>query len=269
MNYFAYRIVMSLKDTYLQWFKAKVKKALTNYNMISDGDRVAVGLSGGKDSMTLLHTLHAIRREVPVRYDLHAIFVNPGWPMDVDTMADFCRQRDIPFTNKITDIGEVVFVARQEKNPCALCANLRRGAINNTARDLGLNKLALGHHLDDAIETFMMSLIFTGQFKTFAPVTYMDRSNITLIRPLIYLTGQSVETFVERYSVPVVKSLCPVNGKTKREEMKALVDSLSESYPDLKTRFLTALQTLDPQNLWPPMVARHLPRRGKDQGEEQ
>lgn len=260
--------MMSLKDSYLKWFKGKVKKAMTNYNMVSDGDRVAVGLSGGKDSMALLHTLHLIRREVPVNYHLHAIFVNPGWPMDVDRMADFCEQRGIPFTNKITDIGEIVFNDRREKNPCALCANLRRGAINNTARDLGLNKLALGHHLDDAIETFFMSLIFTGQFRTFAPVTFMDRSGITLIRPLIYVTGKTVETFVERQGLPVIKSLCPVNGKTKREEMKGLVNSLNERYPELKTRFLTAFQTLDPQNLWPPMVTRRLRRGSTVTGEE-
>jgi len=253
---------MCLKDTYLPWFKAKVKKAITNYQMIEDGDRVAVGLSGGKDSMALLKVLHLIRREIPVHYDLQAIFVNPGWPMEVDIMADFCEQMDIPFTNKLTDIGEIVFDERQEKNPCGLCANLRRGAINNTARELGLNKLALGHHLDDVINTFMLSLLYTGQFKTFAPVTYMDRAGITLIRPLLYITEQSVETFVERYDVPVVESLCPVNGKTKREEMKNLVAALSETYPELKTRFLTALQTLDPQNLWPPMVTRHFLKKG-------
>ncbi|AGL03058.1 adenine nucleotide alpha hydrolase [Desulfoscipio gibsoniae] len=251
-----------MKDSYLKWFKGKVKKAMTDYNMISDGDRVAVGLSGGKDSMALLHVLCLIRREVPVRYDLHAIFVNPGWPMDIDTLAGFCRQRDIPFTNKLTDIGEVVFNERKEKNPCALCANLRRGAINNTARDLGLNKLALGHHLDDAIETFLMSLIFTGQFRTFAPVTYMDRSGITLIRPMVYITGKTVETFVQRYNLPVVKSLCPVNGITKREEMKELVEMLSDRYPEFKTRFLTAFQTLDPSNLWPPMTGRDWRRGG-------
>lgn len=242
------------KNAYLKWFKGKVKKAITNYGMIEDGDRVAIGLSGGKDSMALLNVLHLIRKEVPVNYHLHAIFVNPGWPMDVEKMADFCKQRDIPFTNKITDIGEVVFEHRDEKSPCSLCANLRRGAINNTANDLGLNKLALGHHLDDAIETFFMSLIYTGQFRTFSPVTYMDRSGITLIRPLIYITGKTVETFVQRQDIPVVKSLCPVNGKTKREEMKELVSSLSDQYPELRTRFLTAFQTLEPSNLWSPMV---------------
>ncbi|MCG8400842.1 MAG: tRNA 2-thiocytidine(32) synthetase TtcA [Firmicutes bacterium] len=247
-----------MKDSYLKWVKARVKRAILNYDMLRDGDRVAVGLSGGKDSMALLRLLHLIRREVPVDYTLHAIYVNPGWPAEVEVMDEFCRDMEVPFTNKITNIGEVVFEHRSEKNPCALCANLRRGAINNTARDLDLNKLALGHHLDDAMETFFMSLVFTGQFRTFAPVTFMDRSGITLIRPMIYLTQQTVETLVWRQGIPVVKSLCPVNGRTKREEMKDLVAWLDERYPDLKTRFLTALQTMDPQNMWPPMVCRNI-----------
>ena len=254
-----------MKNSYLKWFKGKVKRAITSYGMIEDGDRIAVGLSGGKDSMALLHVLNLIRREVPVSYWLHAIYINPGWPVDIDVMESFCHERDVPFTNKITDIGEVVFYQRNEKNPCALCANLRRGAINNTARALGLNKLALGHHLDDAIETFFMSLIFTGQFKTFSPVTFMDRSGITLIRPMINLTGQTVETFVSKENLPVVKSLCPANGETKREDMKNLVSGLNEQYPELRTRFLTAFQTLDPKSLWPPMIRRNtVSKRGED-----
>lgn len=257
-----------MKKSYVKWIKGKVKKAITNYGMIEDGDRVAIGLSGGKDSMAMLYVLNLIRREVPVKYHLHAIFVNPGWPMDVDVMEEFCRQNEVPFTNKVTDIGEIVFKERGESNPCALCANLRRGAINNTCRDLGLNKLALGHHLDDAIETFFMSLVYTGQFRTFSPVTFMDRSGITLIRPMIYLTGKTVETFVQRGEIPVVKSLCPVNGKTKREEMKDLVSLLSNQYPELRTRFLTAFQTLDTTNLWPPMVCRNL-RRVDNLGEQE
>lgn len=247
-----------MKDSHLKWVKGKVKRAILNYGMLENGDRVAVGLSGGKDSMAMLHLLWLIRREVPVEYTMHAIYVNPGWPAEVEVMEDFCRERGIPFTNKLTDIGEVVFEHHGDKNPCALCANLRRGAINNTARDLGLNKLALGHHLDDAIETFFMSLVFTGQFRTFSPVTYMDRSGITLVRPLIYLTQQTVETLVERHGIPVVKSRCPVSGRTKREEMKELVGWLNDRYPDLKTRFLTAFQTLDPENMWPPMVCRNI-----------
>lgn len=247
-----------MKDSHLKWVKGKVKRAILNYGMLEQGDRVAVGLSGGKDSMAMLHLLCLIRREVPVDYTLHAIYINPGWPADVEVMAEFCRERGVPFTNKLTDIGEVVFEHHADKNPCALCANLRRGAINNTARDLGLNKLALGHHLDDAIETFFMSLVYTGQFRTFSPVTFMDRSGITLIRPMIYLTQQTVQTLVARHGIPVVKSSCPVNGRTKREEMRELVGWLSERYPELKTRFLTAFQNLDPENMWPPMVCRNV-----------
>ncbi len=247
-----------MRDSHLKWVKGKVKRAILNYGMLQDGDRVAVGLSGGKDSMVMLHLLFLIQREIPVKYTLHAIYINPGWPAEVDVMEKYCLERGIPFTNKITDIGEVVFEHRKEKNPCALCANLRRGAINNTARDLGLNKLALGHHLDDVIETFFMSLVYTGQLRTFSPVTFMDRSGITLIRPMIYLTQQTVETLAARHNIPVVKSRCPVDGKTKREEMKELVAWLGNRYPDVKTRFLTALQTMDPANLWPPMVCRNI-----------
>ncbi len=257
-----------MKDGYLKWVKGKVKKAISNYGMITDGDRVAVGLSGGKDSMALLHLLAQIRREIPVHYHLHAIFINPGWPADVDAMKNFCRERGVPFTNKLTNIGEVVFTCRKEKNPCALCANLRRGAINNTARELGLNKLALGHHLDDAIETFFMSLVYNGQLKTFSPVTYMDRSGITLIRPMIYLNGKTVETLVKRLGLPVLKSLCPVDGKTKREEAKEIVAWLSERYPEFRTRFLTALQTLDTNNLWPPPEKRRNVKAGEENEKE-
>ena len=256
-----------MKDVYLQWFKGKVKKALTGYQMINHGDRVAVGLSGGKDSMALLHVLYLIRREVPVHYDLHAVFINPGWPVNDKVMEDFCREREIPFTSKLTDISEIVFVERQEKNPCGLCANMRRGALNTTLHEIGFNKLALGHHLDDVITTFLLSLVFTGQFKTFAPITIMDHSNITAIRPLIYVTEQTVKTFVERYHIPVVKSLCPVDGKTKRDEIKGLLESLEKRYPDIKNKFLTALQKMDPENLWPAMAA-HVPIGGAPPKEE-
>ncbi|MCL2337595.1 MAG: tRNA 2-thiocytidine biosynthesis TtcA family protein [Firmicutes bacterium] len=247
-----------MADGHLKWVKSKVKKAILHYGMLQDGDRVAVGLSGGKDSMALLHLLHLIRREIPVDYMLHGIYINPGWPAEIEVMDNFCRDRGIPFLNKITNIGEVVFECHKGNNPCSLCANLRRGAINNTARDLGLNKLALGHHLDDVVETFLMSLLFTGQFKTFSPVTYMDRSGITLIRPLIYLTEKTIATFVQRQMIPLVKSRCPANGQTKREEMKELLLLLEERYPDLRAKFLTALQTQDLKNMWPPVACRNM-----------
>lgn len=240
-----------MKYSYLKWFKGKVKRAITDYEMIKDGDKVAVGLSGGKDSMALLHVLHLIRREVMVNFEVHGLFIDMGWPMDVHVLEDFCRERGLALTWQKTNIAEVVFDERGDKNPCALCANLRRGALNNAARDIGCNKVALGHHLDDAVETFFMSLLYNGQFRTFSPRTYMNRSQITLIRPLVYHTQQTVQTFVERENLPIISNPCPVSGKTKREEIKQVVQQLSELYPDLRTRMLSALQTLDPQNLWP------------------
>jgi len=255
------------KHSYLKWFKARVKRAITDYNMITNGDRVVIGLSGGKDSAVLLDVLARVRREVPVNYDLHAVLIHMGWPMDIDVLEHFCREREIPFTCKYTNIGEVVFEHRKDKSPCAICANLRRGALNNTVRDLGYNKLALGHHLDDVIETFFMSLFYTGQFKTFSPVTYMDRSGVTLIRPLIYHSGKTVENFRERYELPVVKNPCPVAGETKRKEMAEIIDYLGGFYPDLRHNFVTALQSLDPKNLWPPALnKRRLPQQNPPKG---
>ncbi|MTI86054.1 MAG: tRNA 2-thiocytidine(32) synthetase TtcA [Firmicutes bacterium] len=249
------------KHSYLKWFKSRVKRAITDYNMITNGDGVVVGLSGGKDSAVLLDILAKVRQEVPVNYDLHAVLIHMGWQMDIDVLEQFCRERGVPFTCKYTDIGEVVFEYRQDKSPCALCANLRRGALNNTVRDIGFNKLALGHHIDDVIETFFMSLFYTGQFKTFSPLTYMDRSGVTLVRPLIYHSGKTVENFRKRYDLPVVKNPCPVAEDTKRVEMAEIIDYLGGRYPDIRRRFLTALQSLDTQNLWPlPLNKRRLPQ---------
>lgn len=242
-----------MKYSYLKWFKGKVKKAIAEYEMIQDGDRIAVGLSGGKDSMVLLHVLSLIRREIPVDYEIHAVYIDMGWPVSVNLLEEFCQESGVSFTRLKTNIAEVVFDVRREKNPCSLCANLRRGALNNAARRIGCNKVALGHHLDDAIETFFMSLFYTGQFRTFSPVTYMDRSGITLIRPLVYHTQRTVENFMKREALPVIENPCPASGKTKREEVKGVVQYLNNLYPEFRKRFLTALKTLDPANLWPPV----------------
>ncbi len=249
------------KHSYVKWFKTRVKRAITDYSMINNGDRVVVGLSGGKDSAVLLDVLVKVRREVPVNYDLHAVLIHMGWPMDIDVLERFCTEREVPFTCKYTNIGEVVFEHRQDKSPCAICANMRRGALNNTVQDLGFNKLALGHHIDDVIETFFMSLFYTSQFKTFSPLTYMDRSGVTLVRPLIYHSGKTVENFRKRHDLPVVKNPCPAAGDTKREEMAEIIDYLGSRYPNLRRSFLTALQSLEPQKLWPPPLNnRRLPQ---------
>lgn len=234
-----------------QWVLARVKRAILDYGMIAPGDRVAVGMSGGKDSASLLYVLKLLQGFWPFGFELHAVFVDLGWPMEIDVLRRYCAQLEVPFYFQPTDIQEVVFQVRKEKNPCALCANLRRGALNNTARDLGCNKVALGHHLDDAIETFFMSLIYTGQFRTFSPVTLLSRSGLTMIRPLVYLTAGNVQTLARQENLPVLANLCPVSGTTKREEAKGLVAELVHRYPDFRERFLNALQTADLRNLWP------------------
>lgn len=244
-----------VKD-YRKWFLGRVKRAITDFGMIEGGDRVAVGMSGGKDSTTLLHALHLISRSAPVKFGLEAIFIDMGWPMDVPLLKEFCRSRGVVLHVVKTDIAEIVFEARKGENPCALCAHLRRGAFHGKALELGCGKVALGHHLDDVIETFFMSLFYTGQFRTFSPSTFLDRSGLTMIRPLVYLPSEEIVAWVEMEKLPAIPNPCPASGHTKREEARALVKDLAERYPDLKARFFTALQTFDQRNLWPEIRAK-------------
>ncbi len=231
---------------------ADVKKAIVDYRMISHGDSVAVGLSGGKDSGVLLYVLWAVRRIAPVKFDIHAISLDLGFGMDTGPLKEYCERLEIPFHLLPTDIGEIIFDVRKEKNPCALCANLRRGALNGLALELGCRKVALGHHLDDVVETFFMSLLYNGQFRTFEPNTYLNRKDIHVIRPLVYLEQETVQELALLEKIPVVPNPCPASGLTKREEIKMLVRELMNKYPDLRKRMLTALQTADLRNLWPP-----------------
>lgn len=239
-----------VKD-YRKWFLGRVKKAVTDYGMISAGDRVAVGMSGGKDSTSLLHALRLVSRVSPVKFEIEAVFIDMGWPMDVPLMEQFCRSREVVLHVVKTDIAEIVFDARKGENPCALCAHLRRGAFHGKALELGCGKVALGHHLDDVVETFFMSLFYTGQMRTFSPSTFLDRSGLTMIRPLVYLPSEDIVKWVEMEDLPAIPNPCPASGHTKREEIRELLSNLSELYPDLKSRFLNALQNFDQRNLWP------------------
>ncbi|MCL6638926.1 MAG: tRNA 2-thiocytidine(32) synthetase TtcA [Firmicutes bacterium] len=239
-----------VKD-YRKWFLGRVKKAITDFNMIADGDRVAVGMSGGKDSTSLLHALYLIRRTAPVDFGLEAVFIDMGWPMDIPLLREFCRAHGVELSVVRTDIAAIVFEHRKDQSPCALCAHLRRGAFHGRALELGCNRVALGHHLDDAVETFFMSLFYTGQMRTFSPETFLDRSGLSMIRPLIYLPAEEIRTWVEREGLPAIPNPCPVSGKTKREEARELVADLAERCPELKERFLNALLTFDQKNLWP------------------
>lgn len=226
-------------------FTGCVRRAVDDYGMINEGDRVAVGVSGGKDSMLLLAALRQLQSYYPKRFELGAITIELGFEgMDFTPVKRFCGERGIEYTCVKTDIKEVVFDVRQEDNPCSLCAKMRRGALNNTLRERGMNKLALGHHFDDAVETFMMSLLFEGRLSCFQPVTYLDRSGVTQIRPLIYAGEQRIANLAAALELPIVENPCPQDKTSKRYEIKQLLKSMCGEYPDMKTKVFGAMQRL-------------------------
>lgn len=224
-----------------KWFLTRVKQTIYRYRLIEEGDHLVVGLSGGKDSAALLYILDQFRRRSPVNFTMEAVYVHMGWPVQLDLLKKFTAGLDVPFHVEETAISRIVFERRKEKNPCALCANLRRGSLNQAALRLGAGKVALGHHLDDAIETYFMNLIFTGQMNTFKPRTFLDRTDLHLVRPLIELPGQTLSALARREKFPVITNPCPVSGKTKRTEMSRLVEELASRYPDIREKFRTAL----------------------------
>lgn len=224
-----------------KWFLTRVKRTIYGYKMIEEGDRVAVGLSGGKDSAALLYILSLFRRQAPFDFDLHGIFVNLGWPVDIKPLQAMANKFDVPLHVEETVIARVVFERRREKNPCALCANMRRGALHRAALELGCNKVALGHHLDDAVQTFMINLIYTGFMGTFKPKTYLDRTGLFLIRPLIQLPESTLTALSRRETFPLIKNPCPISGQTTRREMAELFAELVSRYPDLREKWRSAL----------------------------
>ena len=233
-------------------FTGCVRRAVDDYGMINEGDRVAVGVSGGKDSMLLLAALRQLQSYYPKRFELGAITIELGFEgMNFTPVKRFCEERGIEYTCVKTDIKEVVFDVRQEDNPCSLCAKMRRGALNNTLRERGMNKLALGHHFDDAVETFMMSLLFEGRLSCFQPVTYLDRSGVTQIRPLIYAGEQRIANLAAALELPIVENPCPQDKTSKRYEIKQLLKSMCGEYPDMKTKVFGAMQRL-PLPGWAP-----------------
>lgn len=218
--------------------------------MIENGDRVAIGVSGGKDSLLLLHALSLYRQFTHKDFSLYAITVDSGiGHPDYSSVSDLCESLGIPYLIQRTQIGNIVFDYRHEKNPCALCAKMRRAVLSNTCVELGCGKLALGHHRDDAIETFLLSLFHEGRFRTFHPVTKMSRTGVTVIRPLVYLPESHVKHMQKTLNLPVVKSECPVDGKTERASMALLLSELRKTFPDTSERILHALQH-EPYDLW-------------------
>ena len=219
-----------------------VRRCVEDYKMIESGDRIAVGVSGGKDSLALLAFLAELRKYHSQPFTVEAITIDLGFGMDYSAIAELCKALDVPYTVVPTQISQVIFDHRKESNPCSLCAKMRRGALNQALLDRGLNKLALGHHYDDAVETFVMNLLFEGRIGCFQPVTDLDRTGITQIRPMLYIHEKTVDNFAKRLNLPVIENRCPVDKETKREEVKQLVYDLSQTYPNLKDRIFGAMQ---------------------------
>lgn len=227
----------------LQQVMSYVRRAIDDYHMIGEGDRIAVGISGGKDSLTLLYALHGLMRFYPKTFSIHAVTVDLGFEnLNLDRIRELCESLKVEYTVVQTDIAQVVFEKRQEDNPCALCAKMRKGALNNAIKAAGCNKVAYAHHKDDVVETMLLSLLYEGRFHTFAPVTYLDRMELTVIRPLMYMNEADVVGFVHKYDVPVVKSPCPADGNTRREYVKNLLRQLNRENPGVKERMFTAIQ---------------------------
>lgn len=224
---------------------SRTRAAVDDYKMIQDGDRIAVGVSGGKDSVMLLKTLCDLKRFYPADFEIVAITLDMRFDKkdgDFSTIQELCDEYGIEYVIQKTDLYEIIFEIRKEECPCSLCARMRRGILHDTAKQLGCNKIALGHHLDDAAETFMMNLLIESRIGCFAPVTYLSRRDITMIRPLIYVRETAIEQAVERLNLPVVESSCPANEKTKREDAKLLLQKLSDEYGDVPERIIGAMQ---------------------------
>ena len=228
-----------------------VRRCVQDYHMIEEGDRIGVGVSGGKDSVALLAFLAELRKYNDKAFEVEAITIDMGLGMDYTPIERLCEQLEVKFDLIRTEIGPIIFDHRKEKNPCSMCAKMRRGALNQAILDRGMNKLALGHHYDDAVETFMMSLIYEGRISCFQPVTDLDRTGIIQIRPMLYIHEKTIDSFVTRNELPIITNRCPVDKYTKREEIKKLVYDLSATYPDLKERIFGAMQRL-PLPEWEP-----------------
>ncbi len=228
-----------------------IRKADQDFRMIQDGDHVAVGVSGGKDSMLLLYAMGLYRKFSKNKFTLQAITVTMGLqPFDLTPVHELCSKLEIPYTVRESEIGKIIFEDRKEKNPCSLCSKMRRGAIMELCQELGVNKLALGHHRDDAEETLLMSLFYEGRLHTFQPVTYLSRTGITQIRPLIYVSEKDIKHYVKQLGLPVIPSPCPADGYTKRQDMKELLDYICKRIPNARELMLSALRNDEQYALW-------------------
>lgn len=226
----------------LQRLLSYVRRAVDDYDMIQEGDKIAVGISGGKDSLTLLHALKGLQRFYPSKFSICAITIDLGFDnLNLEKIVQMCEEMQIEYKIVKTDIAQIVFNERKEENPCSLCAKMRKGALNEAIKEMGCNKVAYAHHKDDVVETLLLSLIYEGRFHTFSPVTYLDRMQLTVIRPLIYVDEADVIGFVKLNNLPVAKSPCPADGNTKREYVGQLLKQLNRENPGVKARMFTAI----------------------------
>lgn len=227
----------------LQQLYSYTRKAIDHYQLIESGDKIAIGISGGKDSLTLLYALSGLRRFYPQKFDLVAVTVDLGYEnFDLTAVSKPCHDLDVSYHIVNTEIAKILFEERNEKPTCSLCAKMRKGALNQAIKELGCNKVAYAHHMDDVIETAFLSMIFEGRFYVFPPKTYMEDSDLTIIRPLIYVSEAEVKGFRNKYQLPVVKNPCPMDGNTKREYVKKLIQQLNIDNPGVKTKLFHAIQ---------------------------
>lgn len=228
-----------------------IRRACEDFHLIEDGDVVAVGVSGGKDSLLLLYALSLYRKFAPQRFELKGLTLTMGLePFDTSKVAALCEKLGVEYIVRPTEIGRIIFEERHEKNPCSLCAKMRRGALNDLAKECGCNKVALGHHRDDALETLLLCLLHEGRIHTFHPKSYLSKADLTVIRPMVYLPEKHIIHVAREMQLPIIPSPCPANGATEREEMKYLLDSLCKLYPNAREMMLSALQNEAQYGLW-------------------
>ncbi len=250
--FISYNVKEGADDMDLEWrpfnktLFAKMRRASRDYGLITEGDHICIALSGGKDSTLLLYAMEILRRTLPCNFQLSALSVDLGWQNDYLAHIAFCKKLGIPYDIVKTDIGPIIFNERKEKNPCSLCARMRRGAVNNWAVEHGCNKVALGHHLDDVIETLLMSLFYEGRLHTFAPYAYLSRTDITVIRPLVYVLESDIQRIAKRLNLPILLNACPADGKTTRSAEKKLISELAQQNPPVRERMMHAIET----SLW-------------------
>lgn len=228
----------------LQQLYSYTRKAIDDYQLIDEGDKIVVGISGGKDSLALLYALSGLRRFYPKNFELMAVTVDLGYDgFDLTSIQALCDTLDVPYHIVHTEIGKIIFNERQEKSPCSLCAKMRKGALNDFVKESGYNKVAYAHHMDDVIETAFLSMIFEGRFYSFPPKTYLEDTELTIIRPMIYASEAEVKGFQNKYQLPIVANPCPIDGNTKREYVKDLIRQMNSENPGVKSRLFHAIQT--------------------------